>query len=127
MAELAGQAPVDVDPERQRGQPHRPLQDLPGDRRGGDRARHDGALGIFESIARELRVDGYLAENGDGTYMFTNQGEDAIERPAAAWREGLIGELADWHPEDHPELRGVVDRLADRLRDENLQLTSGGA
>jgi hypothetical protein len=83
--------------------------------------------GIFEPTARELRVDGYLAENGDGTYMFTKQGEDAIERLAAAWREWLIGKLADWHPEDHPELRGAVDRLADRLRDENLQLTVGRA
>ena len=83
--------------------------------------------GIFEPTARELRVDGYLAENGDGTYKFTARGEDAIERLATAWREWLIGRLADWQPEDNPELRGAVDRLADRLRDENLDLTTGRA
>ena len=80
--------------------------------------------GIFAPTARELRVDGFLAENADGTYRFTAQGDEAIERLAVAWREWLAGKLADWQPEEHPELRSAVDRLADRLRDENLQLSA---
>ncbi|TYK49817.1 DHA2 family efflux MFS transporter permease subunit [Actinomadura decatromicini] len=56
--------------------------------------------------------DGYV-RRVDGTLTVTPSGEDAAERLFRTRREGLSRHLEGWSPEDHPELTGVLRRLAE--------------
>jgi EmrB/QacA subfamily drug resistance transporter len=91
--------------------------------------RHDCTL---ESIAARLKVptdriaagldtlarEGFLSETAtpEGCDLeLTAQGEDAVERLAAARRSGMTELLEGWDPEAHPELVDMVRRLAHEL------------
>jgi EmrB/QacA subfamily drug resistance transporter len=57
-----------------------------------------------------------LAAGGNGVPVaLTADGRQAYDRLVAARREGLCELLAGWDPDEHPELRTLLDRLAQTL------------
>jgi EmrB/QacA subfamily drug resistance transporter len=63
----------------------------------------------------ELRERGMVAEDGDGLLALSPAGQATRERLQAARRDRLQELLAGWSPELHPELAGLLNRLADDL------------
>ncbi|HUA94152.1 MAG TPA: MFS transporter [Acidimicrobiales bacterium] len=53
--------------------------------------------------------------SSDGRYRLTEQGRQAVDRLTEARRAGLTELLEGWDPEAHPELVGMVRRLAHEL------------
>jgi len=83
------------------------------------------AEGPPEHLAMRLRVDPQritaalaelehreLIERDNGWYAPTPAGEEIIARVVAARRERLAARLADWSPEQHEELAGMLQRMA---------------
>jgi DNA-binding MarR family transcriptional regulator len=69
----------------------------------------------IEPLLAELRERG-LAAGGDGAALtLTDVGVDTHEHLVAARRERLRGYLEGFDPDQHPELRRVLDRLAHDL------------
>lgn len=58
-------------------------------------------------------VDAGYVDRVDGTLAITPSGRDAAERLFDTRCEGLARHLDGWSPEDHPELTGVLRRLAE--------------
>ncbi|MEU6041631.1 hypothetical protein ABZ801_40200 [Actinomadura sp. NPDC047616] len=54
---------------------------------------------------------GYVAR-ADGVLTITPEGRAAAGRLVEARLEGLARHLAGWSPQDHPELTGLLSRLA---------------
>ncbi len=79
-----------------------------------------------DDLARDLTVDGgrlspllvtleqddLVAEGGDGSLHLTALGDSQWARLVAARREGLDEYLAGYDPDEHPDLRRMLDDLA---------------
>jgi EmrB/QacA subfamily drug resistance transporter len=66
----------------------------------------------FDAAYAELRGRGYLADNGSG---LTSSGAATRDQLVAARTDGLRSLIADWQPDDNPELDPLVRRLAEEL------------
>jgi EmrB/QacA subfamily drug resistance transporter len=66
----------------------------------------------FDAAYAELRGHGYLADNGSG---LTSSGAATRDQLVAARTDGLRSLIADWQPDDNPELDPLVRRLAEEL------------
>jgi len=71
---------------------------------------HVDAHSIEEAL-EQLRQRSLVDTRNDGTITLTPPGRDDYERLVAARCAGLRELLAGWHPDQHPELQQLVDRL----------------
>jgi DNA-binding MarR family transcriptional regulator len=94
-------------------------------------------------LSREPRVDQQrlrtlldaMAQSGlivardgsDAPPVLTPVGHDAVERLTSARRERLTELLDGWSPEEHAELRALVDRLTTELLDDEVEAPPEGS
>ena len=59
-----------------------------------------------------LEHEALVGEGGDGSLHLTALGDTQWDRLVAARRQGLDEYLAGYDPDDHPDLRRMLDDLA---------------
>ena len=71
--------------------------------------------GRFAAIGRALVTKGMAVRGADGALAPSPRGRDIFERMVAERRVRLAQILARWRPEEHEEVRAMLDRLAQTL------------
>ena len=67
------------------------------------------------AASEPLRRAALLADDGDGRLHLTESGQAALGGLASARRDALTALVGDWRPDAHPELAGLIRRLARQL------------
>jgi DNA-binding MarR family transcriptional regulator len=70
---------------------------------------------VLDPPLRVLEARAFVHADGGGAVELTQSGRDALARLVAAYRERLEALLEGWSPEQHAEIRRMVDRLAQAL------------
>lgn len=84
-----------------------------------DMAAHaDVPVGRVREIADLLDAAGLVAEAPAGTLVVTTEGRRVQNRIVAAFRDHAASFVQRWSPEDHAEVRAMLDRLARDLATE---------
>ncbi len=66
----------------------------------------------LNGLADELAERGLAARGSDGTLAPLRQGQETFQHLVSEHRARLTALLAHWSPENHPEVRTMLDRLA---------------
>jgi EmrB/QacA subfamily drug resistance transporter len=76
----------------------------------------------LRALLASMDRDGLLVreDGADTPPQLTPTGRDAVERLVSARRERLAALLDGWSPEEHEELRALVDRLTAELLDDEV-------
>jgi EmrB/QacA subfamily drug resistance transporter len=69
----------------------------------------------FAALGRNLVRKGMAVRGADGAFAPSPRGRDVFERMVAERRVRLAQILARWTPEEHEEVRAMLDRLAQTL------------
>ncbi|AYJ85360.1 DHA2 family efflux MFS transporter permease subunit (plasmid) [Sphingomonas paeninsulae] len=83
--------------------------------RDADRSPKDLADGELEPIASRLIDRGLLTYEGDGKMVVSKAGLQTFEQVVAGYRARLAEILKRWSPEDHDEVRAMLNGLAREL------------
>ena len=85
--------------------------------RAGRPVSEEPALGRerFAELGRNLVRKGMAVRAAEGSLAPSPRGRDAFERMVAERRARLARILARWDPEEHEEVRAMLDRLAQTL------------
>jgi hypothetical protein len=81
----------------------------------------------FAEIGRRLVAKKMAVRGADGTLSSSPRGRDAFERMVAERRARLAQILARWTPEQHEEVRAMLDRLAQTLMADPPAMPEAGA
>lgn len=66
----------------------------------------------FDAIVERLTADGLAVREAEGTLRPTSSGREAFDRIVSGYRRRLGEVLEHWSPEDHAEVRAMLDRFA---------------
>ena len=76
--------------------------------------RYKLQVDAVSNLISDLRAHGLV--EGEPRVRLTDRGHDAVQRMADARREALQRFLAEWQPEQHPEVLQLLERFARSLR-----------